>query len=208
MTAPSLSPADARVTIAATVRVYDPALCCSTGVCGPDVDPELVRFAADLDWLKGEGVVVARFNLAQQPAAFASEPLARRVLQDVGEAGLPLILVDGAVKSSGTYPSRDLLAEWAHVAVAPGIWDEKVAELAAVAAAVAANCVSCLSAHEQRARTLGLSAADVRRAMETGRAVRDASVARVEQHAARLLEKKRTALPVSETPSPCCGPRP
>ncbi len=208
MTAPSLSPADAPVAAPTTVRVYHPAMCCSTGVCGPDVDPELVRFAADLDWLKGEGVVVARFNLAQQPAAFASEPLARKILQDVGEAGLPLILVDGAVKSSGTYPSRDLLAEWAHLAVASGIWDERVAELAAVAASVAANCVSCLSGHEQRARTLGISPADVRRAMEAGRAVRDASVARVEQHAARLLEKKRTALPVGEAPSSCCGPHP
>ena len=113
MTGPSLSPADTRVASAPTVRVYDPAMCCSTGVCGPDVDADLIRFAADLDWLEGEGVVVERFNLAQQPAAFASDRLARRFLQDVGEAGLPLILVDGVAKSSGTYPSPDLLADWA-----------------------------------------------------------------------------------------------
>ena len=51
------------------VRVFDPAMCCSTGICGPSVDPELVRFAADLDWLKSQGVSVERFNLSQQPAA-------------------------------------------------------------------------------------------------------------------------------------------
>ena len=56
-----------------TIRVFDPAMCCSTGVCGPSVDPELARFAADLDWLKKQGVTVERFNLSQQPAAFADD---------------------------------------------------------------------------------------------------------------------------------------
>ena len=56
-----------------TVRVFDPPMCCSTGVCGPSVDPELARFTADLDWLKKQGVQVERFNLSQQPGAFASQ---------------------------------------------------------------------------------------------------------------------------------------
>jgi hypothetical protein len=43
-------------------------MCCSTGVCGPGVDPQLARFAADVAWLQGQGVTVERFNLAQQPA--------------------------------------------------------------------------------------------------------------------------------------------
>lgn len=51
--------------------VFDPALCCSTGVCGPEVDPALVSFAADLEWLRTRGVQVRRFNLAQEPGAFA-----------------------------------------------------------------------------------------------------------------------------------------
>jgi AhpD family alkylhydroperoxidase len=203
MATPKPAPTDAR-TAPANVRVYDPALCCSTGVCGPDVDPELIRFAADLDWLKREGVEVERFNLAQQPGAFTAEPTVRRILQDTGEAGLPLILVGGVVKSSGTYPSRDMLAAWSGLVVADSLWDEKVAELAAIAASVAASCVSCLSAHEQRARTLGIPATDVRRAVETGRAVREASIARIEQHAERLLEGKRTSLPVSSSPRSCC----
>jgi arsenite methyltransferase len=38
-----------------TVQVYDKPMCCSTGICGPDVDPVLPQFAADLDWLKGQG---------------------------------------------------------------------------------------------------------------------------------------------------------
>jgi hypothetical protein len=39
-------------------------------VCGPEVDGDLVRFAADLDWLKKQGVAVERYNVAQEPGAF------------------------------------------------------------------------------------------------------------------------------------------
>jgi len=98
-----------------SVRVFDPAMCCSTGICGPSVDPQLARFAADLDWLKSQGVAVERFNLSQQPAAFADDAAVKTALETKGEAGLPLVKVNGEVKSSGTYPSRDELAGWAGV---------------------------------------------------------------------------------------------
>ncbi len=96
-----------------TVRVYDPAMCCSTGICGPSVDPRLARFSADLDWLKARGVLVERFNLAQQPGAFAEDAAVRSALETKGEAGLPLVRVNDEVKSSGEYPSRTQLAAWA-----------------------------------------------------------------------------------------------
>ena len=54
------------------LEVYDPAMCCSTGVCGPEVDPVLVTFAADLKWVAEQGVIVQRFNLGQEPQAFAA----------------------------------------------------------------------------------------------------------------------------------------
>ncbi len=102
-----------------TVRVFDRAMCCSTGICGPSVDPQLVRFAADLDWLKSQGVSVERFSLAQQPGAFADDAVVKTALQTQGEAALPLIKVDGAVKSSGGYPPREELAAWAGVGAPP-----------------------------------------------------------------------------------------
>jgi hypothetical protein len=97
------------------VRVFDPAMCCSTGVCGPTVDPDLARFSANLDWLKSQGVSVERFNLAQQPAAFADDDQVRGVLQAKGPAGLPVVMVNGEVKSSGVYPTRVDLAGWTGV---------------------------------------------------------------------------------------------
>ena len=101
-----------------TLTVFDPAMCCSTGICGPSVDARLVRFAADLDWLRGAGVQVERFNLAQQPAAFAASAAAKQALAEHGEAALPLVLAGGEVVSLGTYPSRAQLAGWAGVPIA------------------------------------------------------------------------------------------
>ena len=97
------------------IRVFDPAMCSSTGICGPSVDPQLARFAADLDWLKSQGISVERFNLAQQPAAFATDPAVVAALETRGEASLPLVKVNGEVVSSGGFPSRDQLASWAGV---------------------------------------------------------------------------------------------
>ena len=59
------------------IQIFDPALCCSSGVCGVDVDQALVSLAADLDWAKQQGIVVERFNLAQQPMDFAQNATVR-----------------------------------------------------------------------------------------------------------------------------------
>ena len=79
-----------------TIRVFDPAMCCSSGVCGPSIDPELARFAADVAWLQQQGVAVERFNLAQQPGAFAATPPVQAALAR-GTDVLPLILVDDRI---------------------------------------------------------------------------------------------------------------
>jgi hypothetical protein len=92
------------------LEVYDPAMCCSTGVCGPGVDPALAQFASDFLWVAGQGVHVERFNLAQQPQAFAANETVKAALAQYGNACLPLILLNGAIVSKGRYPGRDELA--------------------------------------------------------------------------------------------------
>ncbi len=98
-----------------TVEVFDPPMCCSTGVCGPDVDPVLVRFSADFHWLAGEGVHVERYNLSQQPQAFLANPVVKAALNQEGRDCLPLIVVNGAIVSKGRYPTRKELAQLAGV---------------------------------------------------------------------------------------------
>ena len=94
------------------VQVFDPALCCSSGVCATDVDQKLVDFSADVDWAKQQGAEIERFNLAQQPMAFAKNAAVKDLLERSGESALPITLVDGQVMLSGRYPSRDDLARW------------------------------------------------------------------------------------------------
>ncbi len=98
----------ARTSVA--VEVYDPAMCCSTGVCGPSVDPALARFESDLRWLTDQGATVTRRNLAQEPGAFVANPLVAAMLASGGEEALPIVLVDGKLRSSGTWLTRTDLA--------------------------------------------------------------------------------------------------
>jgi hypothetical protein len=98
-----------------TIQVFDPAMCCNTGVCGTEVDQQLVTFAADVDWARQQGAQIQRFNLAQQPMDFASNQVVRGFLERSGEEALPLILVDGEVALAGRYPNRTELARWAGV---------------------------------------------------------------------------------------------
>ena len=92
------------------LEVFDPPMCCSTGVCGPNVDPALVKFAADFHWLARHGVVVDRFNLAQQPQVYVATPVVKAALMEFGNGCLPMILVNGAIASKGCYPTRRELA--------------------------------------------------------------------------------------------------
>ena len=96
-----------------TIQVFDPALCCSSGVCGTEVDQNLVSFAADVDWARKNGAQVERFNLAQQPMAFASNAVVKGALERAGDMALPLVLVDGAIALAGRYPARAELARLA-----------------------------------------------------------------------------------------------
>ncbi|TVP71419.1 MAG: arsenical resistance operon transcriptional repressor ArsD [Leptolyngbya sp. LCM1.Bin17] len=102
-----------------TIQIYDPALCCNTGVCGADVDQALVSFSADVDWAKQAGAQIERFNLAQQPLAFAENPVVKSALEKTGEAALPLVLGDGKALLSGRYPTREELGAWIGVAPSP-----------------------------------------------------------------------------------------
>jgi hypothetical protein len=97
------------------VQVYDPPMCCATGVCGPSVDPVLPQFAADLDWLKRRGAEVERYNMGQEIAAFMANPIVAAKLEGGGNV-LPLVIVDGRLASEAIYPTRRQLAEWSGLA--------------------------------------------------------------------------------------------
>jgi hypothetical protein len=94
------------------IQVYDPPMCCPTGVCGPAVDPALATFAGFLQQMKERGAAVERFNLAQQPLAFVQHAAVRAFLDEKGAGGLPLIFLDGTAVLEGRYPEPREREEW------------------------------------------------------------------------------------------------
>jgi len=195
-----------------TIQIFDPALCCSTGVCGVDVDQRLVSFAADVDWAKQNGAQIERFNLAQQPLAFARNAIVSAFLQSSGQETLPLILVNGKFALAGGYPSRAQLAAWAGIDSAPSIFTGQVAELVAIGAAIASNCEPCLKFHYDQAHKLGVADADMRRAVDLAQKVKETPARAVLELASRMLDKKASLAAISvvtatsaQSQSGCCG---
>jgi AhpD family alkylhydroperoxidase len=188
------------------LQVFDPALCCSTGVCGVDVDQALVGFSADVDWAKQNGAQIERFNLAQQPMAFAENAAVKRFLEDSGQEGLPLVLLDGEVVMSGRYPNRNELAEWLGIAVAPSLFSEQVAELVAIGAAIGCNCEPCFKYHYDQARKLGVSDADMRRAVDLAQMVKDTPARAILNLAERYVGPSTDASAAKQSPG--CTPAP
>ena len=95
-----------------TIAIYDPAMCCSTGICGPDVDPILPQVAGMLAQMKERGVRVERYNLAQQPMAFVQNSGVRDLLDREGVEVLPVTFIDGEIVLTGQYPDQETRAQW------------------------------------------------------------------------------------------------
>lgn len=171
------------------IQIYDPPMCCSTGVCGASVNPELVRFAADLEWLRHAGVEVERYNLAQQPAAFVDNPAVKQTLANEGNDCLPLTLVDGAIVLKSRYPTREMLAEYAGVQISPSLITNAVMALLAMSAAIGSGGEDALRHFFEEARQLGVSQEDLHQAVDIAQSVKD-----------------RAALSTWELAQECLGP--
>jgi arsenite methyltransferase len=93
------------------VELFEPAMCCQSGVCGPSVDQTLIDIREDLRWARHQpGVSVSRHNLSSDPDAFVANPKVTGLLAAFGEQALPALLVDGDIVLHGRYPRRAELA--------------------------------------------------------------------------------------------------
>lgn len=104
------------------VEIFDPVLCCATGVCGPSVDPELTRVATAIFLLEKKGYDIKRYNLGFEPAIFVENKEVNQILHEKGPDSLPVTLVEGKIAKIGDYPTNDELAEWF------GVQEEELAE--------------------------------------------------------------------------------
>jgi AhpD family alkylhydroperoxidase len=200
----------------AKVEVFDPPMCCSTGVCGPSVDPALAAFAADLSWLADHGAEVERHTLSQEPQAFAERDVVRELLAERGDDALPAVLVDGELRSSGRYPSRQELSSWSLGTAPSDALGAVTAELVAIGAAIGANCEPCFKYHYSEARRLGVGSEILAAAVRVAQTVKDTPARSMSDLAAKLLGTEVTQVqpavpapdastaPVPATGGSCC----
>ena len=87
------------------LKIYDPAMCCSSGVCGPNVNPALIEFAGALKTVAEKGVRIERYNLSQKPQAFVENEQVKKILEKKGSACLPLMFINDELIISGGYPA-------------------------------------------------------------------------------------------------------
>ena len=93
------------------VVIYEPAMCCETGVCGTSVDPELLRMSSFIKNLVKEGYDIVRFNLSSAPKEFANNEKIKNLIKDKGEEVLPVTSVDGEFVITGRYPTNEEIEE-------------------------------------------------------------------------------------------------
>jgi hypothetical protein len=91
------------------IELYETAMCCETGVCGPSVDEQLIAVREDLRWAESRGASVTRHNLISDPDAFVANPKVTGLMQAFGDKALPVLVIDGEIAAHGHYASRDEL---------------------------------------------------------------------------------------------------
>ena len=99
------------------IDIFDPAMCCSTGVCGPSIDSELMRMATVINGLKEKGIIIKRHGLSSEPQDFISNQVISNILQKEGADILPVTLIDGKVAKTGEYPTNEELSKWLNVEI-------------------------------------------------------------------------------------------
>lgn len=87
------------------IEIYDPPMCCSSGLCGPALDPVLVKMNDAVLALKKQGVEVERFNLSQQIKEVMSNKAVAELIHKKGMKILPVTFVNGEVFKTGEYPT-------------------------------------------------------------------------------------------------------
>lgn len=87
--------------------IYEDAMCCSTGVCGPSPDEDLMRVSSLVDKLRKSGASIDRYNLTNNTKEFVDNKTINKLLDEKGEGVLPVVIVDDEVVMTGKYPSNE-----------------------------------------------------------------------------------------------------
>jgi hypothetical protein len=91
------------------IIIYESAMCCSSGVCGPSPDQALLDLQDTLEKIKNLGSEVERYSITQSPRKFRENPQVIRLIQEQQLKALPITTFNGNVVKSGSYPTLEEL---------------------------------------------------------------------------------------------------
>lgn len=89
------------------MKIFEPAMCCSTGICGVSVDPELLRISTVLNTLEKKGIKVERYSLSSSPQEFITNQVVNNFINTKGVDELPIAILDGEIIITGRYPTNE-----------------------------------------------------------------------------------------------------
>ena len=193
------------------ITLLDPAMCCSTGVCGEDVDDALVETASNVKWLKSLGHEVNRHNISNDGAAFKNYPAAIEKLQKEGVDSLPYILVDDVIVTTGSYPTKkewmqllDIENSASQTSTHMEQDNSKTEILISIGAAMAASSEKVLKESINEAKALNIPFEEITKAMNIGNDCRVKLSNEVIQTANTLLNEMQPAASSCSPGSGCC----
>lgn len=97
------------------MSIYEPAMCCETGLCGVGIDPELLRISTVLSNLKKNGVEVNRYNLSNFPQEFVKNQMINKLIMGDGVDSLPATVIDGKIVKTKAYPTNGEIVMWLNI---------------------------------------------------------------------------------------------
>ncbi len=99
------------------LEIFDPAMCCSTGVCGPSIDTELLRVATVISNLKEKGIEIKRHNLSSEPQDFIKNKTISDILEKEGSDALPVTLLNDEIIKKKEYPTNEEFSKWLQIEI-------------------------------------------------------------------------------------------
>ncbi|MCJ7515633.1 MAG: arsenite efflux transporter metallochaperone ArsD [Dehalococcoidia bacterium] len=101
------------------IIIYESAMCCSSGLCGPSPDQGLLDLQNVLEEIKKMGSEVERYSITLNPKKFRENPQVLKLIQEQQLKALPITTLNGNVVKSGGYPTLKELKQLLKKGVVP-----------------------------------------------------------------------------------------
>lgn len=87
------------------IEIFDPPMCCPTGLCGPTLDQTLLDVDEMVLDLQAEGLRVERYQMTSDPQAFLRNAEVMTLVRERQMDALPITVVRSTILKVGAYPA-------------------------------------------------------------------------------------------------------